>query len=113
LARQFQRAQLPVSSSPGIRSSSARGTGTSEPRRNPELVQHAPGITDPYDRDGATAGRRRRRRSEQVSASPERPSHRTTAAGTGCRAARACGEDALEMAPNPEIQTAHVQSDGF
>jgi len=30
-------------------------------------------------------------RSEQVAASPERPSHRTTAAGTGCRAARLRG----------------------
>ena len=114
LTRQFQRAQLPISSSPGGRASSARGTGTSEPRRNHERMQHAHGITDLSDRDRATTGRRRRR--IEAIKLPLLPSGR--AAGPPPRAPAAgprapAGKDALEMAPNPQIQTAHVQSDGF
>ena len=49
-----------------------------------------------------------------VSKLPLLPSGRATAA-TGCRTARACGEDAPEndRPSNPPIQTAHVQSNGF
>ena len=105
LPRQFQREQLLVSSSPSS-ASSARGTGTS-------LDGTQSGCSAPMDSGtrliviapplAAVAG--------GVSKLPLLPSGRAT----GCRTARACGEDAPEndRPSNPPIQTAHVQSNGF